>query len=474
MFTRIRTLLVAVATIAAAATTASAAVTPPAGYIYSTELLSNLTQGCVAAGPGGTFVGIGPSFTANAEAIVLAKESGELHLVAMGFNSISDCAYDRTTDTLYVTDNANNADLGITTMFGNTGAQTGDTVYAVPSASSASGRSAADLELLPADSVPFAANVTLDGAGNLLVANAVGGGSGTVLKIAPGPVTTTFASSLQFVGGVAVNPANGNVFVAENLGLPNFDNDIHQYTGLGAAVPPVPFAGPSFTFGSVDLAFNSDGKLLASGNFGADVVSFDPSTAMSTPFVSGLTFATGTTVDPFTHRVEILSSQFNGGPEDHSLHRFTPIDRLVAGGGSSKSDCVQELYGIELVGTTATCVDGAPCDADGTENDSCLFPVGFCFNVADPALTDCAADTVTDVTISAKPASAAATNAAARIAGALPISSTTCVFSDGIAVPVKIAASGKRDGKAQVKIASKTSDGRKDVDVAKLVCQPAP
>src|SRR6185369_4769091 len=168
MFTRIRTLLVAAATIAAAATTASAAVTPPAGYIYSTELLSNLTQGCVAAGPGGTFVGIGPSFTANAEAIVLAKESGELHLVAMGFNSISDCAYDRGTDTLYVTDNANNADLGITTMFGNTGAQTGDTVYAVPSASSASGRSAADLELLPADSIPFAANVTLDGTGNLL------------------------------------------------------------------------------------------------------------------------------------------------------------------------------------------------------------------------------------------------------------------------------------------------------------------
>ena len=73
-------------------TAALAAVVPPAGYIYSTQLLSNLTAGCVAAGPGGTFVGIGPGFTANAQAIVLAKESGELRLVASGFNSLSDCA----------------------------------------------------------------------------------------------------------------------------------------------------------------------------------------------------------------------------------------------------------------------------------------------------------------------------------------------------------------------------------------------
>ena len=49
-------------------------------------------------------------------------------------------------------------------------------------------------------------------------------------------------------------PATGNLFVAENLGLPNFDNDIRQFTPAGAPVPPVPFAGPSFTFGSIDLA----------------------------------------------------------------------------------------------------------------------------------------------------------------------------------------------------------------------------
>ncbi len=470
-----RTHLVAAALCAVAASTATAAVTAPAGYIYSTELLGNLTQGCVAAGPGGTFVGIGPAFTANAEAVVLAKESGELRLVALGFNSISDCAYDHATDTLYITDNATNTDLGITTgPFGNTGAQSGDTVFALPSASTATGRSAPDLELVPSGSVPFAANVTVDGSGNLLVGNAAGGGSGTVLKITPAAMTTTFASGLQFVGGVAVNPANGNVFIAENLGLPNFDNDIRQFTSAGAPVPPVPFAGPSFAFGSLDLAFNSDGKLLAAGNFGADVVAFDPSDGSSTRFVSGLTFASGTTVDPFTHRVEIISSTFSGAAEDRSLHRFTPVNRLSAGGGSSKSDCINELYGIDMVGKTATCVDGAACDADGKVNDSCLFPVGFCLNVSDPNLADCAPDTVTDVALAAKPASAAISDAAARIGAVLPLAGPTCVFSDGVTVPVQMTGSGKKDGKAQVKVIAATGDGRKDADVVKLVCQPAP
>src|SRR4029453_2081384 len=69
---------------AAPAAAAGAVVTAPAGYIYSTQLLSNLTQNCIAAGPGGTFVGIGKGFTPNAGSIVLAKESGELRLVASG------------------------------------------------------------------------------------------------------------------------------------------------------------------------------------------------------------------------------------------------------------------------------------------------------------------------------------------------------------------------------------------------------
>lgn len=470
-----RVLIAAALGAAALATPAQGAVTPPPGYIYSTQLLSNLTQGCVAAGPGGTFVGIGPGFTANAQAVVLAKESGELRLVAMGFNSISDCAYDRAADVLYVTDNADNADLGITTgLSGNTGAQTGDTAFAIPSASTASGLSAPGLELLPAESIHFAANVTVDASGNVFVANAIGGGAGTVLEIAPGPTTTTVASSLAFVGGIAIDPANGNLFVAENLGLPDFDNQILQFTAAGAPVQPVPFAGPSADFGSVDLAFNSDGRLLASGNFGADVVSFDAGNGTSMPFVSGLSFASGMTVDPFTQRVQILSSTFTGAAEDKSLHRFTPIDRLVPGAGSPTTACVQELYGVEVVGNVAQCVDGAPCDADGQRNDSCLFPLGFCFNVADPKLPQCAPGVVTEVAIRAKPASAALTQAASTIAASLPLNGPTCVFSDGVAVPVQVTSSGKKGGQTHVLVRSDTDDGRHDADLVRLVCTPAP
>ena len=455
--------------------TAGAAVTPPAGYIYSTQLLSNLTQGCVAAGPGGTFVGIGPSFIANAGAVVLARESGDLRLVAMGFNSIADCAYDPATDTLYVTDNADNADLGITTSFaGNTGAQTGDTVFRIANASTASGLSAKGLELLPANAIEFAAGVAVDGSGRVLVTNSAGGGLGGLLAITAGPTSTPIVSGLAFAGGIAV-ASNGNLFVGENLGLPTFDNQIRQFTGAGAAVPPVPFAGPSFDFGSVDLLLNADGRLLASGNFGADVVSFDLGTATSTPFASGLTFASAMTIDPFTHRVQILSSTFSGADEDKSLHRFTPIDRLAAGGGASASDCAVELYGLDVVGKTAECVDGAACDADGAANGSCLFPIGLCFNVADPDLPDCSdGDDVTEVTLSAKPASAAIATVAAAIDAALPISGSTCHFSDGYALPVAQTPAGAKDGKATLKVKSRTGDGRTDTDVVKLVCHPAP
>jgi len=442
------------------ATGARGAVMPPPGYIYSTQLLSNVTAGCVAAGPGGTFVGIGPGFTANAEAIVLAKESGELRLVAMGLNSISDCAYDQAADVLYVSDNADSGELP--------GALTGDTVFAVPSASTASGLSATGLEVLPANSVPSIASVALDG-GSILVSDATGGGAGTVAKIT-GMASAPFASGFGFTGGVAVDPVTGNVFVAEGVGFPN--NQIRKFTSAGTPIMPDPFAGPASTFGSIDLAFNSDGNLLASGG---SVVSFNPGTGMSSPFISGLTFTGGLAVDPFTHRVQVLSSTFTGADEDKSLHRFTPIDQLSAGNGSSSSECLHEAYGLNVVDGTATCTDGAACDSDGVVNDSCLFPVGFCLNVDDANFSDCdTGSNITEVAIAAKPDSATITAAAAKLSAALPLAGTSCFFSDGLRVPVKIAGTSKKDGKAKVKVKATAADGRKDSDSFKLVCHPAP
>jgi hypothetical protein len=469
--TTLRSLLAAALATATLSTAAPGQVVPPSGYIYSTQLLSNLTQSCVAAGRGGTFVGIGPSFTANAQSIVLAKESGELRLVASGFNSISDCGYNRATDTLYVTDNADNGDFMIASPFA---AQSGDTVFAIAGASTASGLSAPDVELLPPNSIPAAASVTFDTSGNVFVSDSTGGGLGTVVKIV-GSSPSPFVSGFDFTGGVAINPATGNLFVAENLST--FDNRITQHSPTGATVPPVPFAGPSFAFGSYDLLFNADGRILVSGAFGGPVVSFNPADASSATFVSGLNFATGMTVDPFTHRVELLSSTFSMVPaaEDKSLHRFTPIDQLRSGdSGSDSTDCLHEAYGLQVVDGIATCVDGTACDSDGIENDACVFPIGFCFNVDDPALDDCdTASTLTEVAISAKPASAAIAAAAARASAALPLSGSTCVFSDGYYVPVKITGSGKKDGKGKVKVSVANTLGDKDTDTFKLVCQPA-
>lgn len=451
------------------ATAAAAVVAPPAGYIYSTQLLANTTQSCVAAGPGGTFVAIGPTLKANAQSVVLAKESGEVRLVASGFNSVGDCAYDADTDTLYVTDNADDGDFGTTGI-----ALSGDTVFSIPSASTASGLSAPGLELLPPNSIPAAASVTVDGNGDVFVADSAGPVDlGSVIKIVSG-IPSTFQSNYDYAAGLAINPANGNVFVAETLGT--FDAQILQYTAAGAAVPPVPFAGPSFTLGSYDLAFNSDGRLLVTGAFAGDVLSFNPSDATSLPFVSGLTFASGVTVDPFTHRVQILSGTFPISDENKSLHRFTPVGELFEGGGSPESDCLHEAYGLQVVDGTATCVDGTACDSDGITNDACVFPVGFCLNVSDPDLADCAtASNIVEAAISAKPASAAIAAVKTQVSDALPLTGSSCFFSDGVYVPVTITGSGaKKDGKAKVKVKVEAADGRKDSDNLKLVCQPVP
>jgi len=456
---------------------AGATVTPPAGYIYDTLQLSSVTQSCVAAGPGGTFVGVGRGFTANDQAVVFVKESGDARLVALGFSSIGDCAYDAAHDILYVTDNANNADLDLTVgALGNTGAQSGDTIFAVASASTASALSAADLELLPANSIAAASSVAVDASGNVLVTDAAGSGNGTVVKIdVGGPSMAIFAPGFDFTGGVAINPANGNVFVAESR--VTFDVQISQFTAAGAPVLPTPFAGPSFDFGSYDLAFNSDGSLLATGAFGGDIVAFNTGTGMSSPFIGGLNFATGITVDPFTQRIEVLSSTFTGGAEDRSIHRFTPVSRLLAGDGAASKECIHELYGVALVtpdAKEAVCVDGAACDADGKINDRCLFPVGFCFNVTDPALPDCStASPVVNVSLASTPTSVAVQTAAAAVGNALPLTGPSCFFSDGLIVPVKVTSSGKKAGKGKVKVAAQTEDGRKDSDTFKLVCQPA-
>jgi hypothetical protein len=445
--------------------TGLAAITPPAGYVYDAQLLGSTTQSCIAVGPGGTFVGIGPGFAANAQAVVLAKESGELRLVAFGFNSISDCAYDATADILYVSDNADGGDLD--------GALTGDTVFAIPSASSASGLTARGLELVPENSLPFAASVTVDASGDVFVSDAAGGVAGSVSRIDGGggaPTLTPFATGLDLAGGLAFHTGSGVLFAAETRSGA-FDAQIRAYDAGGTQLPL--FAGPSFAFGSFDLAFDSGIGLLATGLFGGDVVAFDDD-GTARPFVGGLTFASGVTINRFTGRVEILSG-FSGTDEDRSIHRLIPVDRLVAGRGRRLTECAAEVYGLELTAARdAACVDGAPCDADGTVNDTCLFPVGICLNIDDPDIPECVLTSpATSASVRTAPFNASLKAAAAELAAALPEQNAACSFSDGVAVPVRSTKQGKVAGLTRVRLEVVLGTGEKDVDRFRLICEPA-
>lgn len=451
-----------------AASIAEAAITVPpgSGYIYTTLATGSTTQSCVAAGPGGTFVGVGPGFAANANSIIQISESGVVRTVATGFNSLSDCAYDAANDTLYVGDNADSGDIP--------GALTGDTVFAIPSASTAINLTAVGLELLPADSLPAVAGLAIDAVGNVLAADATGPGAGTVQKITVGgPSLSLFASGFDYTSGLTINPSNNNVLVAETLA--SFDAEISRLDSMGSFVSTL--AGPSSAFGSYDLAYTHDGLLLTTGS--GSIASFNSVGTQST-FASGFSFPTGIATDPLTGRVDILDS-FSFTANDSMLHRFTPIAKLVPGGTKASAECAQEFYGVELVASrpgqtprSAICVDGAACDADGSANNVCVFPVGLCLRVADPRFPECAQSDVTAINIKASPALAAFDSFALDVQSALPITSSTCFFSDGISVPVRTTASGSRAGRGSLRVKTESANGSRDNDSVRLVCQPAP
>jgi hypothetical protein len=445
-----------------------AQVVAPDGYIFSTRVLGDLTQSCVQPAPSGLFVGTGPGFTGNGQSVVLATESGGEFVVASGFNSIGDCVYDALNDVLYVTDNAAEA----------VGSVTGDTVYAIASASTAPGLAAAGQELVPAGGIAQAQGVVIDGLGRVLVGDATGAGAGSVFDVTSGVAVPHIAAAFDFTGGLAADAA-GNLYVSQNLAT--FESELSSYDGTGAFVGQL--VAPSFSLGSYDLAFNLDGRLLATGAFGGDVLSIDAATGVSEPFVSGLTFATGVSVAPVFGRVDILSATFASQPEDSTVHRFTPRANLYTGKGSDKKNCVAEIYGVELAplkpgkpAKHAVCVDGEACDADGIADGSCRFPVGFCVNVADDRLPECASPGLVAFELQKMlPETQTIADAVTAVQNALPVLTETCFFSDGIDVPVKTTKKGPKDGKGLVKVKSTSSGAKplKDNDKIKLICRPA-
>lgn len=453
----------------ALATEAAAGVTTSPGYIYSPLLLSDLTQSCVQAGPGGTFVGRGPGFTGNGQSVVLVSESGSERVVASGFNSIGDCAYDREGDVLYVTDNA----LEIP------GALSGDTVFAIASASSAPGVTAAGNELAAAGALPFAAGVALDAAGGVLVSSSVGSGAGGVTRVADG-VVTPLVAGLDFAAGLAID-ADGDLLVAETLD--DFSTRVTRWSATGALLDVV--AGPGFDFGSYDLDFDVDGRLIVTGAFEGSVLAMDPVGGATAALVDGLSFATGVDVDAFTGRLNLLSSTFVPTDEDRTLHRFVRKDRLIPGRDSAKRECVSELYGAELVAKkpgkkpkVAICRDGAACDGDGAANDECVFPLGVCFNVVDDRFPECTSGDVSLLVVKKqKPRNESIDALVADVQSDVPVAGERCYFTDGFRVPLKFTGKGvRKEGKGKLKLKTRAMGATKEVkdtDKLKMVCRPA-
>jgi hypothetical protein len=478
MFERTCAVAAIAVTASVLATSARADIVPAPGFIYAAVDLGTFPEGCLQQGPGGLFVTVGPQFsggTGGTRRVVFLAESGATRTVATGLNAVADCVYDRGSDVLYIVDNGLEF----------SGATVGDTVLAIPDASTATGLDVGDHELVPSGSIATGAGIAIDAAGDLLVADAAGGGNGRVVRLElEGGALADFATGFDFTGGLAVD-SDGTVLVAESDGG-SFANRILRYTADGSLLETV--SGDTYDHGSVDLAFGFDGRPIATGS---NTIARIDGPATSTPLVTGIeggfgaAFGGGLDVDRATGRVVFGASNFDGGIADRSVHMLIPVDGLLPGRGRSESECLAEFYGLRLQASRpggrarrAICVDGDPCDSDGIADGGCLFPVGFCTAVEDARHSDCSPDAVDGFELlRARPESAAVQAAASALVDGLPGTVPACVFSDGYRLPLRQLASGAaRSAKARLKVRAVGRVGGKplrDADAVVLECLPA-
>jgi hypothetical protein len=69
---------------------------------------------------------------------------------------------------------------------------------------------------------------------------------------------------------------------------------------------------------------------------------------------------------------------------------------FVLGGGAADKDCRVAYDGVDATdgASQATCVDGAPCDADGTADGTCRFMVALCVDVAEAGCQSASVDRI--------------------------------------------------------------------------------
>ncbi|HUE31096.1 MAG TPA: hypothetical protein VMR79_09475 [Verrucomicrobiae bacterium] len=184
---------------------ARAAVVAAPGYAVHTIATPDTVEGGVVRQGDAILVGQGPSFMAGAQSIVRLDADGPT-TIATGFNSLG--GFDLAPDgTLYVVDNCFTGDGCGTTA-------TGDTVYAIPDAlTRTTAVTAAGHEVVPAGTIPFAADVFVAPGGAALVSDAAGNGAGRVVKVVPG-TATDLITGLDLVGGIAL-AADGTLRIVD-------------------------------------------------------------------------------------------------------------------------------------------------------------------------------------------------------------------------------------------------------------------
>src|SRR3989442_895928 len=184
---------------------ARAAVVAAPGYAVHTITTPDTVEGGVVRRGEVILVGQGPGFTAGAQTIVRLDAGGPT-TIATGFNSLG--GFDLAPDgTLYVVDNCFMADgCGTPT--------TGDTVYAIPDAlTRTTAVTAAGHELVPAGTIPFAADLVVAPGG----AGPGGGAAGTskVIAVAPDGSVRDRATGFGFSGDVFFDAARDEALVLD-------------------------------------------------------------------------------------------------------------------------------------------------------------------------------------------------------------------------------------------------------------------
>ena len=345
-------------------------------YVARQQVLDLPNQGNLAFAGSDIFVGVG-SYGVAAESIVRIDNQGNPSTVVTGLNSIGGIIFDQTSGSLFFTDNA--GDLPGTT--------TGDTVYELPRALQAAPTAAAELEILPTGSIPFAAQLTLQDSETLLITESAGPGFGVVLSVdLPSRSREVLIDGLDYAAGIS-QLANGDLLVG-NVNE-NYLGEILAYSADGT--PGGTFANLS---GASDQALTKTGKLLVVGgntpDYSSSVVVSVDATGEATTIAWGFEFSLGIDIDPISGQVGVGDSCY---PDPcQTLTLLVPTNQMT-GLGNDSEDCRAAFWGGTPKNPQSdiwVCQDGdLECDRDREVNGVCSFLVGACLGLDGPDDSDC-------------------------------------------------------------------------------------